>query len=166
MPASLDILDLKKAFSSFATGITVVSTRDEASNPVGITCNSFSSVSLEPPLLLFSLARTAFSLSSFLKADHFGVSVLAVGQEKVSRRFAMPLTDKWAGIDWHAWDRGSPIILGAVAGFECRKTAVIDGGDHLIFLGEIERMESRDDRTPLVYLRRRYGHFAPREPDR
>lgn len=164
MPAPLDIAALKKAFGSFATGITVVTTRDGAGNPVGITCNSFSSVSLNPPMVLFSLARTAFSLSSFLSAHHFGVSVLSAGQEAISARFATPSSDKWAGVSWHAWERGSPVITGAVAGFECRKTAVHEGGDHLIFVGEIERMEARPDRTPLVYLRSRYGHFAPQDP--
>ncbi len=165
MPAALDIAALKKAFGNFATGITVVSTRDGAGNPVGITCNSFTSVSLKPPLVLFSLAKTAFSLSAFLRADHFGVSVLARGQEAISTRFATPSSDKWAGVSWHAWDRGSPVIGGAVAGFECRKTAVHEGGDHLLFLGEIERMESRPDRTPLVYLRSRYGHFEAEAPE-
>ncbi|SMF80849.1 NADH-FMN oxidoreductase RutF, flavin reductase (DIM6/NTAB) family [Tistlia consotensis] len=164
MPAPLDIAALKKAFGNFATGITVVTTRDGAGNPVGITCNSFASVSLNPPLVLFSLAKTAFSLSAFLRADHFGVSVLSAGQEAISIRFATPSADKWAGVAWHAWDRGSPVIAGAVAGFECRKVAVHEGGDHRIFLGEIERMESRPDRRPLVYLRSRYGHFAASEP--
>ncbi|MEX2628718.1 MAG: flavin reductase family protein [Tistlia sp.] len=164
MSPALDIAALKTAFGSFATGITVVTTRDGAGNPIGITCNSFSSVSLKPPMVLFSLARTAFSLNAFLRCDHFGVSVLSAGQEAVSARFATASADKWAGVAWHAWERGSPVVVGAVAGFECRKTAVHEGGDHLIFLGEIERMETRPDRRPLVYLRSRYGHFTANEP--
>ena len=107
--------DLRRAFGNFATGVTVVTTLDAAGNPCGFTANSFTSVSIDPPLLLVSIARAAFGCEVFTAARGFAVNILARSQRELSNRFAAAGTDKFANLDWHAAENGSPIIDGVVA---------------------------------------------------
>jgi len=155
MTASLATLDpraLRSALGSFATGVTVMTTLRPDGTPVGLTVNSFASVSLDPPLVLWSLAAHSPSLGVFRAAAHFCVNVLAADQEALCRRFATPEPDKFAGVDWSVGDCGVPVLQGCVATFECRSAFNNWGGDHVIFVGHVERFETRD--TPALLFHR------------
>ncbi len=145
------------ALGTFATGVTVITTLDAAGQPVGITANSFNSVSLEPPLILFSLSRTATSLAAFTRHQHFAVNLLRQEQEAMAVRFAERLSDKWAGVEHGRWDSGCPILNGCLASFECELRHTYDGGDHLIFVGQVVKLFSTSEGQPLMYYRGRYS---------
>lgn len=148
--------NLRKALGCFATGVTVVTGLGPDGEKLGVTASSFNSVSLDPPLVLFSLSRRAYSMSGFLESGHFAVNVLREGQEELSRRFATPLHDKWIGIDFEIWDFGCPILADALANFECRTRYTYDGGDHVIFVGAVERMRADLEGHPLIFFHGRY----------
>lgn len=156
---AVDRDSLRAALGSFATGIAVVTSVDDGGTPVGLTVNSFSSVSMTPPLVLFCLDRGAFSLPTFLQAEHFAVNILEREQAGLSRLFARPLADKWAGLRWTAGAGGVPLLPGCVAWLECGRHAVHEGGDHLILIGEVLRARSEPGREALLYKRGRYGRF-------
>lgn len=134
---SVDPKSLRAAFGSFMTGVTVVTTCDTKGVPVGFTANSFTSVSMGPPLLLVCPGRFLSSFEVFRGCQHFGVSVLAEGQEGVSNTFASFKGDRFAEVSWTPNSRGVPLIDGAVAQFSCRTERTIDAGDHAILLGEV-----------------------------
>jgi len=158
--AELTTRDFRTALGHFATGVCIVTApAPEPGRYAGITVNSFASVSLEPPLVLFSLARSARSFTAFQAADHFAVNVLAAEQQQLSRVFARSTDDKWEGVAFELWDHDCPILPGGVASFECRKHAVHDGGDHLIYVGFVEHMSFDSEREPLLYLHGGYGAF-------
>lgn len=148
--------EFRNALGCFATGVTIVTALDPDGRFIGITANSFSSVSLDPPLVLFSLARRAYSFEAFRRSRHFAVNVLAADQAELSGTFATPMSDKWEGVDYEIWDTDCPIIKGALAQFECRTVSTHDGGDHVIFIGAVERMAYEPDREPLLYYQGRY----------
>jgi flavin reductase (DIM6/NTAB) family NADH-FMN oxidoreductase RutF len=150
-----DRRDFRKALGQFATGVTVVTTRSGDGRPVGLTVNSFSSVSLNPPLVLWSLAREASSIAEFTAASHFAINVLAARQHHLSRQFATPLPDKFAGVEFSAGTAGVPLLQGAIAHFVCRNVRQYDGGDHLIFIGEVEEYKW-SEAEPLVFHSGRY----------
>lgn len=155
-----DSRELRRALGQFATGVTVVTTRDPAGgHPVGMTANSFSSLSLEPPLILWSITRTSRSLPAFLAASHFAVNVLSAEQIDLSVRFARHTDDKFAGIDWREGLAGLPLLPDLSAAFECRRVASHEGGDHIILVGEVERF-ARFERPGLVFAEGRYGLVA------
>lgn len=160
--AGSDSRTLRDALGCFATGVTVVTTLDSQGAPVGLTANSFTSVSLDPELLLVCLAKTASTLPHFEAADHFAVNVLHIGQQPVSNRFAAKGEDRFAETDWESWSTGSPIIKGSLASFECRKHAVHDAGDHVLLLGKVDRVRFEPRRDPLLFFRGKYRrlHFA------
>ncbi|MGJ7611914.1 MULTISPECIES: flavin reductase family protein [unclassified Variovorax] len=149
-PERFDRQDFRKALGRFSTGVTVVTTRAPDGRRVGMTANSFSSVSLEPPLVLWSLARHAPSAADFTGASHFAINVLAAHQHHLSRQFATPQPDKFDGVDCCDGAAGVPLLNGAIARFVCRNVKQYDGGDHLIFIGEVERYD-RFDGEPLVF---------------
>ena len=157
---AMDSRDLRKGLGCFATGVTIVTTVDAAGGPVGLTVNSFNAVSLDPPLVLFSLRRQANSLAAFLAAEHFAVNVLRAEQQALSHSFAIASADKWRGVDYVTWDSGCPILPDALSKFECRIRHTHDGGDHVIFVGEITRMECDVDGQPLLYFRGDYCGLA------
>lgn len=159
--AGSDARTLRDALGCFATGVTVVTTRDAAGAPVGLTANSFTSVSLDPPLLLVCIARSVTSLPAFEAHSHFAVNVLHIGQQLVSNRFAFRLGDRFADTPWEEWGAGVPILQHALASFECARHAVLDGGDHAILLGRVERVRFEPRRDPLLYFRGKYRrlHF-------
>jgi flavin reductase (DIM6/NTAB) family NADH-FMN oxidoreductase RutF/pimeloyl-ACP methyl ester carboxylesterase len=160
--AGSDPRTLRDALGCFATGITVVTTRDADGRAVGLTANSFTSVSLDPPLLLVCPARTSSSMPALNAASHFAVNVLHIGQQPVSNVFASKVEDRFADLDWETWDHDVPIIRDSLASFECEKYAEHDGGDHVILLGKVTRVRFEPQRDPLLYFRGKYRrlHFA------
>ena len=157
----IDPRELRQALGCFATGITVITTRDPLQDqPIGITANSFNAVSLDPPLVLFSLARGAYSLQAFLEAGHFAVNVLSDHQGELSGRFARTSSDKWRGLAYEDWGSGCPILSGCAANFDCRTRYTHDGGDHVIFVGEVLQMACHPENEPLLYYQGRYRHLA------
>jgi flavin reductase (DIM6/NTAB) family NADH-FMN oxidoreductase RutF len=145
-----DRRDFRRALGQFSTGVTVITTRAMDGRRVGMTANSFSSVSLDPPLVLWSLARQAPSLGDFTGASHFAINVLAANQHHLSRQFSTPQADKFGGVDCCEGTSGVPLLNGVIARFVCRNVRQYDGGDHLIFIGEVERYD-RFDGEPLVF---------------
>lgn len=154
-----DPRELRNALGRFATGIAVVLARDE-DGPIGVTVNSFSSVSLDPPLVLFSMARTLYSLPRMERADAYTVNVLLEGQEAVSNRFARPGADKFVDIALKAGHTGAPVLHPALASFECVPHAHYDGGDHVIFLGRVVHLHLEGEGDPLLYYRGGYRALA------
>ena len=152
---SLDSLALRAALGQYATGVTVVTTLDAEGRPAGLTVNSFASVSLEPPLVLWSLAQTSACMQAFKACSHFAVNVLAADQVELSNRFALAGYDKFAGVTWTPGVGGVPLLDGCCARFECRSHAHHAGGDHTIFVGRIERF-MRADVPPLLFHGGRY----------
>ncbi len=148
-------VQLRQAFGSFATGVTVVTAQDQDGNPIGFTANSFTSVSLDPPLLLVCIAKSSSNLQSFSDAGHFAVNILSEAQKDVSARFASRVKDRFAETHWRAGTAGCPLIEDAVAWFECATDNLVDAGDHLILIGRVVEF-GNSDRRPLVYFR---GHY-------
>ncbi len=148
---------LRDALGRFATGVTVVTTMT-ADGPLGITANSFASVSLDPPLVLWSPARKSARFPAFEAAQHFAIHVLSRGQQALAERFARA-GDAFAGLAFARGLGDAPLIAGCAARFECRHAAGHDGGDHLIVVGEVLRLEEAD-LPPLVYYRGGYGEVA------
>ncbi len=151
--------DLRRAFGNFATGVTVVTTVDEAGNPCGFTANSFTSVSIDPPLLLVSIAKTAYGCDVFTHSQGFAVNILARSQRELSNRFAAAGTDKFAGLDWHGAQSGSPVIDDVVAWFDCAHHEQVDAGDHIILIGRVLQYAYNTD-TPLGFCRGAYVSFG------
>ena len=147
---------LRRALGAFPTGVTVVTACPAAGRRVGVTINSFSSVSLEPPLVSWCLAQTAPSRPSFLGASHFAIHVLAQDQEHVSRRFCARLEDRFAGLAVTAGLGGAPLLDGVAARFECVLRDAYPVGDHTLFIGEIERY-THAERPPLVFCASGYA---------
>jgi 3-hydroxy-9,10-secoandrosta-1,3,5(10)-triene-9,17-dione monooxygenase reductase component len=160
-PTVSDVMHLRRALGAFATGVTVVTTLDVAGQKLGVTANSFNSLSLDPPMVLWSLARSAFSLQNFVGADRFVVHVLADDQGRLSERFASRGADKFAGIEHDTSPEGLPLLRNCLARFDCRKAHTYAGGDHLIFVGEVERFDCVEG-LPLVFHGGRYAklHFG------
>lgn len=146
----------RAALGSFATGVTIVTTRDAAGNDVGLTVNSFNSVSLEPPMILWSLARSALSLPAFMDAEHFAVHILAAEQEDLSNLFARKGADKFSGLKLERGPGDVPLLDGCAARFQCRTAFRHEGGDHEIFVGEVLKFE-HFERQPLVFQGGRYA---------
>jgi 3-hydroxy-9,10-secoandrosta-1,3,5(10)-triene-9,17-dione monooxygenase reductase component len=151
---------LRSAFGTYATGVTIITTLDLQGENAGLTANSFSSVSLEPPLLLWSLARNANSFAAFMACEGFAVHVLSADQQSLSDRFAKKDDNKFAGLDVGRGLYGVPLIDGCAARFQCRTYARHDAGDHVIFLGQVEEFDHTDLR-PLLYHGGRYSRLAP-----
>lgn len=154
-PQTLDPKALRNAFGAFATGVTVVTTRQHDGTPRGFTANSFTSVSLDPPLLLVCLAKTAHSADIFANAPHFAVNILSEDQKAVSGLFASRSPDKFAQCAWTAGPADMPLIDGALAQFTCANHQLVDAGDHLILIGRIEAF-STSEGQPLGYFRGNY----------
>ncbi len=141
---------LRDAFGCFPSGITVVTTRDHGGLPTGVTVSSFSSLSLEPPLCVFSLIRTQVSCRWIEAREAFTVNILGAEQTETAVQFATPSENKFDGIGWTEGRNGMPVIAGSLAHFECAKWAIYDGGDHLLIVGEITHF-ARSEGTPLIY---------------
>ncbi len=161
--AEFDARDLRRAFGNFATGVTIVTTVDANGVPSGFTANSFTSVSIEPPLLLVSIAKTAYGCELFTSSSGFAVNILAQDQRDLSNRFARAGADKFADQNWHAGLSGSPIIDQVVAWFDCEHHAQVDAGDHIILIGRVLQY-SYNTHAPLGFCRGAYVSFGLTPP--
>ncbi|MFK8017181.1 MAG: flavin reductase family protein [Gammaproteobacteria bacterium] len=150
---------LRNTLGAFATGVTVVTTTDEAQAPWGFTANSFTSVSLDPPLILFCLAKNAGSLATFQNASHYAINILADDQRDTSTLFASGDRNKFDLVSWDSAKSGSPVLEGVAAWLDCAAHQTVDGGDHLIFIGRITDFWSRNV-APLGYCRGAYVPLA------
>lgn len=154
---------LRDALGCFATGVTIITATAADGHPVGLTANSFTSVSLDPALLLACIDNRAQSLETLATAEHFAVNVLHIGQQPTSNRFATRgIEDRFAGIGWQPGEWGSPLITGSLASFECRRQDMHPAGDHHILIGEVKKATFEPRRDPLLYFRGRYRrlHFG------
>jgi len=156
----LNSSDFRAALGSFATGVTIVTTTTPEGTDVGMTANSFNSVSLDPPMVLWSVGKNALSRSAFTGAAHFAVHVLAAGQEEMSNRFARRGEDKFAGLELERGPGGVPLLAGCAARFKCRTAYVYEGGDHDIIVGEVLEFD-HFERAPLLFHRGKYSAIAP-----
>ena len=156
---SFDARRFRDALGDFATGVAVVTARTADGQPVGVTINSFASVSLEPPLVLWNLGLHSPSLATFEACSHYAVNVLAADQIEFSQRFAQSQSDKFAGIAMTVGAGGTPLLPGCSAWFECRNDLRYPGGDHLIFVGYVEGFR-REEKSPLIFHGGRYRSLA------
>jgi flavin reductase (DIM6/NTAB) family NADH-FMN oxidoreductase RutF len=145
----------------FATGVTVVTAVGKDGDFVGVTVNSFNSLSLDPPLVLWSLAVGSPLMQAFEHASHFAVNVLAEDQIEISQRFALRAVDKFADLNLLKGAGGSPLIADCMAWIECRNRSHDRHGDHVLFIGEVERM-AESAKKPLLFLRGHYGGAGER----
>ncbi len=151
---------LRNALGRFATGVAVVTAIDPDGQPIGLTVNSFSAVSLEPALVLWCLDNNSHSLAAFRKASHHAICILSVDQENLSNRFATWPADRFAGLPWHPGVGGAPVFPGCCATFEVANETAHAGGDHTIFIGRVERFAETPDLAPLLFHAGRYGRLA------
>jgi flavin reductase (DIM6/NTAB) family NADH-FMN oxidoreductase RutF len=158
----IDAREFRAALGSFATGVTIV-TASAAGRLVGLTCNSFASVSLNPALVLWSLGVNSTNMPAFQEATHFTVNVLAAGQGDLAMKFARSGDDKFAGVNWSPGLGGAPILAGCVSQFQCRTVDRYGGGDHVIFLGAVEAF-TQNAGAPLLFSRGKFGTFTPDVP--
>ncbi len=159
-PQAFDSTAFRAALGGFPTGVAIVTRQQAEGIPAGITISSFNSVSLNPPLILWSLMRSSPRLNVFTAEGYFAVNLLAEDQSALSDRFASKRSDKFGGLPHRPGLGGAPLLQGCVAHFECRRWATYDGGDHVIIVGAVERFRHWD-RAPLVFARGRYGALQP-----
>jgi flavin reductase (DIM6/NTAB) family NADH-FMN oxidoreductase RutF len=160
-PPSFSSQEFRTALGMFATGVTIVTARTAQGSVIGLTANSFNSVSLDPPLVLWSLAQAAASLPAFRGTSHYAINVLAADQKPLAERFALKGADRWAGVSFTEGIAGAPLLTGAAATFECFNRSRYDEGDHVIFVGEVERCSWRPGASPLLF---HGGHFYTEHP--
>lgn len=151
----------RSALGLFPTGVTVVTALSSSGRRIGVTVNSFTSVSLDPPLISFNLARSLGSLQDILEVEAYVVNVLTAAQVEISASFARAETDKWACAACRIAPSGNPILMPHVAYFECARHAVHEAGDHLIFVGRVTGFEINEQETPLVFFRGQYRSLQP-----
>ena len=155
MDSDFDTRALRNALGRFTTGVTIVTCVDAQGQAIGLTANSFNSLSLDPPLILWSLRRSSHSLPAFLAAPNFAVNVLGEAQVDLSRRFASALPDKFAEGQWAAGTGGVPLLAGCAAVFECERVSHQEVGDHVLFIGRVRAM-SEATVPPLLF---QAGHY-------
>jgi flavin reductase (DIM6/NTAB) family NADH-FMN oxidoreductase RutF len=144
-------LEFRASLAMFATGVTIVTARTPEGALIGLTANSFNSLSLDPPLVLWSLARAAGSMPALSAGTHYAINVLAADQKALAERFASRRDDRWAGVAYTDGAGGAPLILGAAASFECFNRSRHEEGDHVIFVGEVERCSHQAGAAPLLF---------------
>src|SRR3982074_2750909 len=154
----IDPRDFGNALASCATGVTIITAAAADGKPYGLTCNSFASVSLNPPLVLWSLGMFSQGLSIFQNASHFAVNVLGASQQALASKFAKSSEDKFDGVEWTPGLGHAPLLADSVANFKCGAASRYYGGDHVIFLGAVEAY-SYNRREPLLFARGGYGRF-------
>jgi len=156
--AWMDERTFKDALGRWASGVAVVTCKTQSGQPVGLTVSSFSSLSLSPPLVLFCLGNRSSLLEDFAQASHFAVNILKSGQDALSNRFAFGDTPPFEGLAHSEGRGGAPLLPDALASLECRIEARHPGGDHVIYVGEVEAASVADG-TPLVYSQGKYHHL-------
>lgn len=157
---SIDQREFRNTLGTFATGITIITTQTQEGSLVGVTINSFASVSLDPPMVLFSLNRESPLREIFLKSEHFNVCVLSQDQEKLSNLFASPDPNKFDKVDWNSGQNGMPVLNATLATLECTRQTTYEGGDHTIFIGEVTHHESNAQGKPLLYFNGGYAKIG------
>jgi flavin reductase (DIM6/NTAB) family NADH-FMN oxidoreductase RutF len=155
-PAPFTSHELRGALGRFTTGVTIITTRSAEGAPVGLTANSFNSVSMHPPLVLWSLSMQAGTFGAFRDCTHFAIHVLSAEQRALAERFAARGVDRFADTVWHEGVGGAPLLDGCVARFECSSRQGVDAGDHRIFIGEVLSCTQDPELRPLVF---HSGHF-------
>ena len=143
--------EFRTALGMFATGVTIVTARTADGNLVGLTANSFNSVSMSPPLVLWSLSQAASSMEAFSTGSHYAINILSADQQDLAMQFATKGVDKFAGVAYSLGVAGAPLIEGAAATFECFNRSRYEEGDHVIFVGEVEHCSHREGASPLLY---------------
>ena len=152
---AMEAQELRRIMGHFATGVTVITTKDKGGSPNGLTANAFMSLSLNPPLVVISVDKGATCYACFEMQNGFTVNFLSEEQEDISRRFATKGVDKFADLHWHAGSNGAAIIDGALGYIECKITECHDGGDHTIVVGEIINAGASGER-PLLFFKGKY----------
>jgi|TARA_R100000455_G_C6241368_1_gene100212 flavin reductase (DIM6/NTAB) family NADH-FMN oxidoreductase RutF len=153
---SFDVREFRNAMGCFATGITVVTSRSASDEPLGVTVNSFSSVSLDPPLILFSLAHVGGHCQEFLASGYFAVNILTPDQRPLSDRFSMPRDNRFEGIAHDIGENGSPVFQDSLAVFECETFAVHEAGDHAVFICRVTKVHLGEEENALLFHRGQY----------
>jgi flavin reductase (DIM6/NTAB) family NADH-FMN oxidoreductase RutF len=143
--------EFRASLAMFATGVTIVTARTAAGELIGLTANSFNSVSLNPPLVLWSLAQAAGSMAALSAGSHYAINILAAGQKELAERFASKGEDRWKDVVFSEGAGGAPLLSGAAATFECFNRSRYEEGDHVIFVGEVERCSHRVGAAPLLF---------------
>jgi flavin reductase (DIM6/NTAB) family NADH-FMN oxidoreductase RutF len=151
----INTADLRKALGTFATGVTIVTTLDKDKNRIGVTVNSFSSVSLEPPIVLWSLKKSSLNVAAFDHSGRFVINVLAQTQVNLSQRFASSIQDKFSSVEFREGLGGLPMIENCVASFQCMTYQRIEAGDHILYLGEVNEY-ARADYPTLIFCKGKY----------
>lgn len=154
----MDEAQFRDVLGHFATGVTIVTAMEDGV-PVGFSCQSFTSLSLQPPMVALAPAKTSTSWPRIARAGAFCVNVLSAGQEEVCRAFAVSGGDKFAGIEWRPGENGAPVIEGSLAVIECELGIVHDAGDHELVTGRVQRL-SVGEGSPLLFYRGRFGTFT------
>ncbi|AOW11636.1 flavin reductase [Hydrogenophaga crassostreae] len=150
-PPDFSASEFRASLGMFATGVTIVTARTATGDLVGLTANSFNSVSLAPPLVLWSLSQGAGTMGAFSNGLRYAINVLAADQQQLAEQFAARGGDRWAGVRFVEGMSGTPLLEGAVATFECFNRSQYAEGDHVIFVGEVERCSHRHEASPLLY---------------
>jgi 3-hydroxy-9,10-secoandrosta-1,3,5(10)-triene-9,17-dione monooxygenase reductase component len=156
--------EFRRALGQFATGVTIITAISDG-EPAGVAANSFTSVSLDPPLVLFCVARTSTTWPRIEKARKFAVNILGEHQEELCRLFAMKGADRFGQADWHIGAGGSPVLHETLAYLDCEFWQEYDGGDHIIVVGRVLDLGITHDAGPLVFFRGQYGRLAVGEPE-
>ncbi|WP_019156243.1 flavin reductase family protein [Robertmurraya massiliosenegalensis] len=146
----------KEVMGNYPTGVTVVTTVDKDGTPLGLTVNSFASVSIDPLMILWSIDKKVSSYEPFTQTDHFAVHVLAEDQGDICSLFAMKGTDRFANCEWKTSELGLPIISGALGVLQCKTHKTVEAGDHTILIGEVVEIENFA-KDPLLYHKRKFG---------
>jgi len=162
--AGFDPKEFRSALSTFTTGVTIITTRAENGDPIGITANSFNSVSMDPPMVLWSLDKSAMSLEAFTNNKHWNVHILSTEQEALSGRFASRGEDKFKGLELDQGINDIPLMKDCTARFNCRTAFIYEGGDHMIFVGEVLNFD-KTDRPPLAFQSGKYAFTAQKPRD-
>jgi len=158
--AGLDVRALRHALGHYTTGVTIITTCTPEGGPTGVTVNSFTSVSLAPPLVLFCLSTRSSLLPAFEQGSHFAVNVLAAGQQALSNRFARPSVNTWDDVKYRCDAHGCALLADAIGTFECARRDIHPAGDHVIVLGEVIRFETVATPAPLAFYQGSYGTFT------
>ncbi|SEQ96677.1 NADH-FMN oxidoreductase RutF, flavin reductase (DIM6/NTAB) family [Solimonas aquatica] len=161
MSTAFDPNRFRQALGCFPTGVTIITARGGDGGDVGVTANSFNSVSLDPPMVLWSIGKASTKIAAFLTATHFAVHVLALDQEPLARRFATRGIDRFAGLSPARGLGGVALLDGCAARFECRLAFQYQGGDHVILVGEVLTFDS-SEREPLVFSKGCFASAVPR----
>ena len=157
---AIDGRDLRNAMGLFATGVTVITTKDTAGKPFGLTANAFSSLSLDPPMLLICVDKGVDCYNCFEESKVFAVNFLSLGQEELSTRFATKGIEKFEGLSYSVGELGVALLDGALAHFECTVAHAYEGGDHTIYVGEVQKLVTSPG-DPLLFYQGKYRSLAP-----